>query len=343
MIRGAQDYWLVGCRNLFKRDGAADDSWIDFGTIQSVALAQNVTKVSLRDPAGGVKRIVAESITEKSESYTYTCSNFSPDLLALVFGAGMPETWSQAASAPSAVGHVCKVGKLHKIHDANGVNLFNLSEVVICLDNHAITTINVGTKTFTFTSVDLSATWTAGKKIRVSGNSILAGNKSYTIATYNWSVGTSTVVVVEAVEPTTDAVAPGLGNIGCELEVNTDYVITDLTRGLFRAVDGGAISDDVTVYVAYKLGVVSSGKRLIYPQTQAGVIQGTLISEFGRDGFGALSYREMVVSLAPTGTNFSADEFSSHTLEATVLADSNNLVSPAGRLLQAVGALPAQS
>ena len=145
-IRGAQDIWVVGCRVFFRRDGQADDKYLDLGTITQLQPNFNIEKITLEDPFGGVKSTLYEVVTKFDETYDLTCSNFSPDMLALIFNSVAPAAFTQAATTLTDVVHVAKKGFLVKLRKADGTNLYNISASGFAVkDNAGSTTYTLGT------------------------------------------------------------------------------------------------------------------------------------------------------------------------------------------------------
>jgi hypothetical protein len=153
-VRGAQDLWVVGCRVYFRRDGQNDDKYLDLGTITQIQPNFNIEKITLEDPYGGVKSTIYEVITKFDETYDLTCSNFAPDLLALIFNSSAPAAHTQAATVLTAVPHTVKKGHLCKLRTAGGANVYNITSVGAVTDSGGTTTYVLDTD---YSVVDLKA------------------------------------------------------------------------------------------------------------------------------------------------------------------------------------------
>lgn len=121
---------------------------------------------------------------------------------------------------------------------------------------------------------------------------------------------------------------------------DTDWEWVNKKRGLFRVIPTGGIAENAVVSIDITPNVVEEAPRLLYPQKESGATEGDAIISLSRDDFGNETFRECEVSIAAAGNSLSASDFSSHTLELTVLSDKTDNVSPAGRMLQAVGTPP---
>lgn len=331
--KGSQQFWIVGARLWLRRKGATNDAYIDLGTITQIAPNFTTDKITIEDPQTGVKNVVFERVSKFTESYDLTCSNFNTDNLALVFSADDAESFQQAVAAPNFVSHVVKDDRIHKVHDTDGVNVYNLSSIVLCNNAKKFNITAVAAGKFTIAG-DHTADFGAGVKFTVAGNATLAANGSYT-STGAALAGGDTEISVANINGAT-----ATGALAVEYVLDTDYEITDLEKGMFRQLSAGAIADAATVAVAYKTAAITDGLRLVHPQTSGGTIEGDALIFFERDGGEEQSVRECEVSVSTGNTNLTADAGSDHVITVTVLADRTNATSPAGRLLQFKGDLP---
>lgn len=122
--------------------------------------------------------------------------------------------------------------------------------------------------------------------------------------------------------------------------LNTDFEIFSLARGIIKILEGGAITPGDKLKLSFT-PVAVSGLRLVKPQTSQ-TVEGNIEVYFGRENNANQTVRRARVSLVPTGTTFSVEEFSTFTLQATVLSEITESI-PAGELLAIVGAIPAKS
>lgn len=337
MIRGAQDLWVAGADILFRRAGAANDDIIDLGTITAITPQFDITKITLDDPRDGQLTTVLDIVSKFTEAYNFDCANFSPDLLAIVFNADPAETWSQSNAPLRFIQHTLgTLGRRIKLlKDASTKEfVYNLDEVTfVTLDKYAITAVNTGTKTFTIAGDHVTEFNVPGLKIGVGGCGTLTDGL-FTVVSASLVLTNTEIIVSEVITGAT-----ATGNLGKAFTLDVDYEVDDLGRATIKTLEGGAMVAG-SIYVTMIPNAVTSGPRLIYPQTGGGAILGTAIITFGRDGGAQRSFRECEISLAPAGLSLSAEQASTHQLTATVLSDKTKTIDPAGRLLYAQGDLP---
>jgi len=353
-VVNAQDFWLAGARAYFKRDaisGVAQPT-VDLGVVKQATPNITSEKVTLKDADGGVKRIVDESQTELTESYDVELNNFAPGNLSLMFRGSLPEEFTQSA-AEAAVAHTVHLGHLLKILDSSGVKVYNLRGVSGLykgtVENEVIESITVSTKTIKLTGDQTAeAGLGAGKQIivRRSGLANLANQGTYTVVSATLNAGKTDVVVAET--PAANEVAI-TGVLTMEdagtIYGSDDWEVVNLARGLIRiksAASGGDITDLDSITVVYDTTALS-GKRMVKPQATTTEIEGELTLIFGRESNAAQTVRECRVSIVTTAASISADDYSSFTLQMTVLTDPTSTTQPAGRLLQFIGTMPTDS
>jgi len=132
-----QDLWLTGSRLYFQRDPVATvvQPHRDLGVIEPANPTLEVEKLVLKDSDGGVKTDITESVTEINETYEITCSNLSPNNLALLFLGNDPTAFTQSASALTDIKHFAHPGELVKLIDADydaatpGVPMFGITSI----------------------------------------------------------------------------------------------------------------------------------------------------------------------------------------------------------------------
>jgi len=119
---------------------------------------------------------------------------------------------------------------------------------------------------------------------------------------------------------------------------DTDWEIVDLERGLIRIISGGAIADDEVLHIDYTPAALT-GNRLLNPLTGSGTVNAFIMIMLGRGGNARQSVREFSAAISVESVDLQVDDFSSFVLTITVLSDSTDVVSPAGRLLHFKGAV----
>jgi hypothetical protein len=127
--------------------------------------------------------------------------------------------------------------------------------------------------------------------------------------------------------------------------VDDDYEIVSLARGIIRTIVGGTgnIETEDILRISYT-PVALSGLRLVKPQTSGGSVEGELWIYYGRDNNARQTSRYAPsATIAPSGTSFTVDEFSSLTFNISILSDVTDESTPAGTLTAFLGDLPAIS
>ncbi len=120
---------------------------------------------------------------------------------------------------------------------------------------------------------------------------------------------------------------------------DTDWKWLSKARGIIQILSTGSIKDGDSITIDITPAAIS-GKRLLKPQTSSGAIKGKALIVFGRENNTAQTMREAEVSLTPSATSLSSEDYSSFTLTAKVLSDITSVNEPAGRMLQPIGTLP---
>jgi hypothetical protein len=101
----------------------------DVGTVQ--VLNPNVSSTSIRlfDSRGGKRVLIAERNTEFSETYEITCSNITPENLALLFGASSVSEYTQAATPLTGIDHTVYPNSVVHLHDASGNYMYDIASI----------------------------------------------------------------------------------------------------------------------------------------------------------------------------------------------------------------------
>jgi hypothetical protein len=147
----------------------------------------------------------------------------------------------------------------------------------------------------------------------------------------NWLYSINSITI-ERQDPTTTTATP------VPVTVDVDWEWTSKDRGIIKVIEGGSINDGDRLLISITPNAIS-GRRLIYPQTGA-ILKGKAMLVWGRGNNASQTVREATVSIAPSAASFSVEDYSSFTLQASVLSDIIETVAPAGRLLQFKGTQP---
>lgn len=344
---GFQDFWIAGSRFYFKRDAidGVAQPWLDLGTIDGVVNPSlNPEKVELRDPDGGIRKIVDTTVTSIEETYELGLRNLNLDNLSLLFLANAPTSFSQTAGNKT-VTHALIAGRLFKVHDddTDATNLYGLSAIAGIysgtVTTHSVTAIDASARTLTLA---VAATFADGDLIIVapSGLANPANSRTYTVDGAHSSATTISVIETPSSDETSVTVAAYSENSGTIYAQGTDWDVVSADRGLAKCIDGGAItSGNYTVVFGTS---ALSGNRVFNPQTAQGAVTGDAILIYSRNNNADQSVREMRASITPSGANFQDTDFSSMTLSVSVISEVTDAAS-AGRFLQFKGSLPTKS
>jgi len=353
-VVGFQDFWVTGSRFYFQPDAVAgvEQALIDLGVIQTANPTIEPTSIDLQDGDGGVNTLVDQAITTIAESYDITVNNLNMDILSFLFLSSLPEAFTQAAEE-KLVSHFATPSRLFKIKDddVEATWLFNVANVIgvisalADLSTDPITAITVATKTVT-TSADLTSDILPGDEIviRETGLADITNAGTYTVAT----VTATNITTVEAIPGADEVAITGsmiyvdnvAGDTGTVYVKDTDWDVHQLERGVVRMIPGGAFAVAASVEVIYSMGALT-GNRLLKPQSMP-LVQGEGMLVWGRQDNVNQSVRNMRVSIVPSASAFSIDDFSNVVLSVTVLAELG-VTLPEGRIIQFAGTLPTTS
>lgn len=362
--KGFMETWVAGARAYFipDQDDGSEGPTLDLGTLDSAQPNVTTEKIELKDADGGTKVLIDEAIVDTTESYDLILRNLNLDNLAFLFLSADPEEFTQTADI-KRIAHKAYKGRLLSLRDDDDDRtfLYNWAKIAgivkgaslgaAVITEGAITAIAVSGSTVTLTITgDVTADIAANDWLIIDPNGITDLANARTIQVLSRSVSTNTSVVCttassagmvaqasitggkvwyKAASGDTGAILPTT-----EWDVRSGY----LDRGLIAMVGGSVFTADADVVPIGILTAVS-GKRLIKPQSLEGERKGTMKLVWSREKNGKQTVREARVSLTPSGTNITPDDFSSITLAAKVLSDTtaDNI---AGRMLQYKGTLP---
>jgi len=358
-VVGFQDFWVVGSRLHFQKEtptGGVVQPLVDLGVIETANPAFEIEKLELEDGDGGVKTVVDESVVSINEAYDITCNNISMTNLALLFQAEEATAYTQTA-AEEIVTTYSHAGRLVKMvdNDALATPLFMLSTIAGVLSapvsagvltTSTITAINATTKVITATG-DLTTHLAVGEAFVVNalGLANILNSRTYTVVSVVFT-SSSAITVNETPAASEVAITGSITyknatDTGTVYKQDVDWDVYSLDRGVVRLIEGGAIvADGNLTYVFSKAAI--TGDRLLQPQTLGGTIKGTAWIYWGRGNNANQTVREAQVSITPSASNFSIDDFSNMVLTVTIIGDVTALV-PAGRLIAIKGALPTSS
>lgn len=121
---------------------------------------------------------------------------------------------------------------------------------------------------------------------------------------------------------------------------NTDWKWISKPRGLIQIISGGGISDGDSLEIDITPNAITSSLRLVKPLTGGDAIPGKAIIVLSSGNNANQLIRECSCTLSPNGTTFQVEDFSNMTFSLTVTSDLTQ-TTPSGRLLKAIGSLPA--
>lgn len=356
-VVGHQDFWVVGSRLYFKRDdiSAVDQPWQDLGVIEAANPNFELEKLTLEDADGGLKRVVDESVAKIDETYEIVCNNINMENFSMMFLADRPESFIQAA-VEKIVAHTVVAGHLEHIHDDDdeATELFKIRSILGITDGGTLTEITTlgditrSTRNFQFIGVDTSALITTGDVFIIHEDGLADTDNagSYTCVTSVFDNPDSTVIVEQTPQGAVDEAAiegttrVSYENAGVIYDPTDDWEIVSKDRGFVRIIDGGAISSGAATIIFMPDAV--TGIRAFNPQEAQDEVKGECLIFWGRSINAEQTARQMRISLTPSATNLTADEYSSITFTVRVL---NDLTAnePAGRVVHFKGDVPALS
>lgn len=352
-----QDFWVVGSRLFFKRDaiGGTAQPWMDLGVIDAANPAFDLEKLQLEDADGGLKRVVDEAMAKIDETYEIVCRNISMENLSMLFLADRPESFTQSATEKSVV-HAVTAGYLAHIHDndSDSTELFKIRSILAITDGGSLTEVTTlgditrATRNFQFIAADATSYFGVGDCFIVHEDGLADTDNAgtYTVQSVTFDDPDSTVIVEQTPGGAVDesglegSSSVSYENAGTIYDPTDDWEIVSEDRGFVRILSTGAISTgDVTIY--YVPDAIT-GLRAFNPQEQQDEVKGECFIFWGRDINAAQTVRQMRISITPSATNFTADEFSSITFSVRVLNDLTS-TEPAGRVVHFKGDVPATS
>lgn len=353
---GSQDFWVVGARAMFTPDTdtlGQKYAMRDFGIVKSINPQIQVSKAQLMETDGGLKRLADEKVVAIDEAYDIQLSNLSLRNRELLYYAQPSSAFTQAQTEKAGLTERAFPGELLRLLDSDSAKtrLYGLDAFggiyTGAVSTKVLTTIVAATKTITLTGDQTAVAGLApGKKfiVQKAGLTQIANSRSYTVVTRTLNAGNTDVVVSETPAANESAIAGQITieNGGVIYAQDVDYEIVSLSRGIVRIKTGGAISVEQDVFVIFTLSAIS-GKRLLYPQSFKGPMQGVLELWFGRENNAYMTVREARVSLSPNGVSLTIDDYSLLTISAKVLSDISQATVPAGRLIDVLGTVPSVS
>lgn len=133
-VVGQQDLWVTGSRFYFVRDGDANATLYDMGTVDTANPQFNNQVIEALDGDGGILKQIDEALIRQTESYDLATLNCSLDNLAAFYLSAVPETFTQPSGGSiAAVPHkvVLGPGRMCKLKDSAGNWLYNVATVVV--------------------------------------------------------------------------------------------------------------------------------------------------------------------------------------------------------------------
>jgi len=119
--------------------------WLNLGVLDGPPTHSiNAERVDSFDERSGARVLDESEVTGVDESYTFRTRNQGDDILSLFYGAVVPDTFAQAATAVVDQSHTAKPGSEISLVDAAGNRVYNVSNVVVT-DDPETTTYVLGT------------------------------------------------------------------------------------------------------------------------------------------------------------------------------------------------------
>ncbi len=360
MALGFQDPWVSGTRFLFKREnqGATQFPLIDLGAMDPVGPTLTVTKIEAKDGGTGRLKTLDERVTDFVEEYTITCRNLSVENLAILYLANRPSSVTQNANttktiptSPSTVFIKMFKGELVKLHDDDTARslLYNFDAIGGLYNGTVafatLTAISRSAKTLTVTG-DITASLTPNDSVIVdrTGLANAKNSRSYKIVSSSFGGGNTTIVVADTPASDETAISDQVvyENGGLIYNQGTDWLPYRVDHGIIQITAGSAIADGATNVTVRSSLAAYSGARQIKPKSAAGEIRGDGFFIFARGNNAEVTYREARVAIRPASAAIGVDDYSTVSFTVKVLT-TLGAEQPAGRLVQAIGAVPTNS
>lgn len=299
-IVGNQDLWIVGSRFYFEGKGQTTNGatfMTDLGTIDTISPSVAPNVVELKDSASGVKRLIAQAVTQIDEVYQITCKNFNlANLNTLFLGtgwSGSAETYAVTASAVQVFADInVSLEDINNIGYVGGTTVTGTGGLYL-YQLRKLTTgepIRNVAEAITASSLVFSATF---------------GGTAFTEGTHwNWYDKSRGIIQVIALPVSTAPVVVASGSVA-----------TSITSASFVP---------LKFLVLGSVGNASSvaANRFLYPQTaSASNLTGTGHVYWSRDNGASIDVREFPCIIQPAGAAISGEDYSSWTLTVTILAN----------------------
>lgn len=347
---GHQDFWRVGSKFYFQRDGT--NRLQDLGVISSVNATKEIEEVSVEDPDGGVNQTVEEGVTSITETFEIETKNLASRNLALAYLASTVSEWTQTKT-DKLIQHAIEKGFLAKIHDSDSeltglqrlasvAGIMSAAPASGVLSTVNVTAIDAATRTLT-TASDVSSDLADGDLIILRQGDMTnpLNSRTYTVASAS---GTSVVVdetpVGDESSVTAQLIYIASGDSGTIYAQDIDWEIptVGLDRGHIRILESGSIATG-NVFIAFTTAAVTGEE--FSPQTDTAV-EGNFELFFSRDSFAREDVRFGRCSIRPNAENYQIEDASTLTLTVTVLRDATKAV-PLGKFRHIKGTNPDKS
>lgn len=375
MPLGSQDLWVAGSRFFYKRDpfDAAGNGvlvaqpWVDLGIIETANPTLTPTTSTLKDGVSGIRQLVDSRTIRQLESYAIQTRNLSLRNWNLLLRGRRVESFGQTAGTniTRTCTHRFHPGQLVKIQDEVGKDLYALLNVhgvytTTGITTGVVTAISAGTPgvgpyTITVTGSLIDPAAPVGSFVVLKPEGLAGATAQANAGTYEIlskvTTGPTVLTVREVISSTEGPSLVGSivyksgagGNVSQGPRNTTPaWKVRSLSDGTIYAVEGGAISTEVDLVIAFSVGSVANEPRLVLPQTQVGEVTGKMELFWPRGNYAEISVRRSRVAIIPASAEIvvEGDQFSSMTFTVDTLTDETSL-SPDGDLLYFKGALPA--
>lgn len=353
-----QEHGIIGAKVGFQRDPAADNPLVDLGVITQIQPNVTSEKSELIDGYGGTRKVVATSPSQITEAYQVTTGNVNMRNFAMALLGAIPQSFTQGATERTVAVKAFK-GHLGFVRDTDLVTrLFNMQTIIGLHKGTMLTkavygtgvAVNASAKKIILVGDQTAVAGLApGKAIFLNSAGLVnkANAKSYTIVTRTLVATETELVLAESpVANETTLVGATIthastGGSDVVFLPGVDWEVSDLARGEYRILPGGAVTDLETLNLTY-LPTAITGERLVYPQTSP-TIEGIAWIWLASDGRVTEKVRECRVSITPENPTFGEGEFATLSFTLTVLSDTTNATAPAGRFVHFKGDVPSAS
>lgn len=343
-FNGSQDFWIVGSRFYFEPNitvgGARVRSGylIDLGTVDVISPSVSASIAELKDSEAGVVQLVDQALTQIDETYAITVRNFNMYNLRLLFGGYRDDSTTLTG----------KVIPSENQPTTPQPRQFNISREDFAKTASAITSGNSLKPSGGVCLIQLRGG--DGRPIR---NAQASSNITITALNCGTS-GAQNVALTKDINWRWWDPAKGiirfLGLTAAYNPTGTGATVAISSAGALTTFPAGGITCNVA---SLTNGLGYGTRRTIYPQSIAlGDLTGTAHIYWTRNNGADVSARWFPCSISNGGSALSSDDYSSWTLNASVLTTGLTTLGAAGQynnimynnsVTEAAGFLPGET